>query len=57
MENIKCHVNFVCKQLTFSVFIVCARGQRIDKFQENPNRQEFLPGAETGTLFCVVDSL
>jgi len=44
------YVNFVFKQLTSSVFVVCARGQRIDKFQENTKREEFLPGAEAGTL-------
>jgi len=51
MENIKCHVNFVSKQLTSSVFVVIGRGQRIDKFQENTDREEFLPGAEAGNLF------
>ncbi|CAJ1808732.1 unnamed protein product [Sphenostylis stenocarpa] len=36
--------------------VVGTRGQRIDKFQENTNREEFLPGAEAGTLFYTVDS-
>jgi len=57
MENSKCHVNFVCRQLTFSVFIVCARGQRIEKFHENTNREEFLPGAEAGTLFYILSEI
>lgn len=51
------YVNLFCEQLNFSVFLVGARGHRIDKFQENTDREELLPGAEAATLFYVVDSI